>query len=226
MGGGQGHTAPPWNHQAVRGQHWLREFEGPESLDSCVGSTVEGTQLPCSLKCRLSSLPECRHWQTWALEHQAMLHGGQGCCQNGAGRQTQQQGPWATPQTAHRDLPEQAGPHFLRLLHSVVEHDPLELGLPEVSAVEVTAAEDHVGSSEAGWMWAPGSRGGWKATVIEAVTLAKLWGRLGAAPHLSPPSCAAAGLGTRGFALHTCTTWGDTRAVHTATGTAPVCLPR
>lgn len=61
------------------------------------------------------------------------------------------------------------------------------------------AAGDYVGSSEAGWTYAPGSGGGWRATVMEVVTLAKLWGRVGGIPHLSPPPCGAAGLRTCGL---------------------------
>lgn len=42
---------------------------------------------------------------------------------------------------------------------------------------------------------------------MEVVTLAKLWGRLGDNPHLSPPSRGAGGLRTSGLSLYICTTW-------------------
>lgn len=47
---------------------------------------------------------------------------------------------------------------------------------------------------------------------MEVVTLAKLWGRVGATPHLSPPPCAAGGLRTSGLSLYICTTLGETPA--------------
>lgn len=63
-----------------------------------------------------------------------------------------------------------------------------------------------MGSSEAGWTYAPGRGGGWRATVMEVVTLAKLWGRVGGLSHLSPPLCGAAEFRVCGLSLYTCTT--------------------
>jgi hypothetical protein len=45
---------------------------------------------------------------------------------------------------------------------------------------------------------------------MEVVTLAKLWGRVGDTPHLSPPSPEVARLRTCGVSLYICTTWGET----------------
>lgn len=50
------------------------------------------------------------------------------------------------------------------------------------------------------------------ATVMEVVTLAKLWGREGDAPHLSPPPCGTGGLRTSGLSLYICITCGETPA--------------
>ena len=47
---------------------------------------------------------------------------------------------------------------------------------------------------------------------MEVVTLAKLWGRVEATPHLSPPPCGAGGLRTSALSLYICTTWGETAA--------------
>lgn len=47
---------------------------------------------------------------------------------------------------------------------------------------------------------------------MEVVTLAKLWGRVGGNPHLSPPSRGAGGLRTSGLSLYICTTWGRHRS--------------
>lgn len=81
----------------------------------------------------------------------------------------------------------------------------LFLKLLELLAAEV-AAGGYVGSSAAGWTYAPGSGGGWRATVMEVVTLVKLWGRVGGMPHLSPPLCGAAELRAWGLSLYICTT--------------------
>lgn len=47
---------------------------------------------------------------------------------------------------------------------------------------------------------------------MEVVTLAKLWGRVGDNPHLSPPARGAGGLRALGLSLYICTTWGETPA--------------
>lgn len=47
---------------------------------------------------------------------------------------------------------------------------------------------------------------------MEVVTLAKLWGRVGDIPHLSPPPRGAGGLRTSGLSLYSCTTYGETPA--------------
>lgn len=41
---------------------------------------------------------------------------------------------------------------------------------------------------------------------MEVVTLAKLWGRVGDIPHLSPPSRGAVGLRASGLSLYICIT--------------------
>lgn len=41
---------------------------------------------------------------------------------------------------------------------------------------------------------------------MEVVTLAKLWGKVGDTPHLSPPLCGAAELRACGRSLYICTT--------------------
>lgn len=91
------------------------------------------------------------------------------------------------------------------LFPSVARPSPLELTLLELSAAEA-AVGGYVASSEAGWTYAPGSGGGWRATVMEVVTLVKLWGRVGGMPHLSPPLCGAVELRACGLSLYICTT--------------------
>lgn len=47
---------------------------------------------------------------------------------------------------------------------------------------------------------------------MEVVTLAKLWGRVGDNPHLSPPARGGGGFRISGLSLYICTTWWETPA--------------